>query len=82
MPRTPPDPVWVEVRRRRVQRGWSQERLGAAAGVAPYLVSRLERGVHGSRVSTLRRVLNALGCTLAVVPTDKPTYEPTYPTEE
>jgi transcriptional regulator with XRE-family HTH domain len=51
----------ANVRRARQERGWTQEDLAAAADMAPVQISRIERGVREIRLTTLTRLLRALG---------------------
>lgn len=48
------------VRAARKARGWTQEDLAHASGLAPVQVSRIERGVREIRLTTLLRLLTAL----------------------
>ena len=48
------------VRAARLARGWTQEELSAASGLAVVQVSRIERGVREIRLTTLLRLLKAL----------------------
>jgi transcriptional regulator with XRE-family HTH domain len=48
------------VREARLARGWTQEDLSGATGLAVVQVSRIERGVREIRLTTLVRVLTAL----------------------
>ena len=59
---------WV-VRRLRIRLGWRQRDLGAACGVSPSTISRIERGHLASvSVATLRRVAAVLEIRLDLVP--------------
>jgi transcriptional regulator with XRE-family HTH domain len=53
------------VRAVRLERGLSQERLAAIAGVDRTYISGLERGVRNPALSTQQRVAEALGVRLA-----------------
>ena len=53
--------VAVVVRKTRLARGWSQERLAREVGVEPSEISKLESGKRESTVWTLQRVGQALG---------------------
>jgi len=54
-----------QVRLWREYRGLSQRGLGAAAGIAPAMVHKLESGVIADpRLSTCRKLAEALGLTL------------------
>lgn len=48
------------VRQARRDRGWSQEDLSGATGLATVQVSRIERGVREIRLTTLIRLLDGL----------------------
>jgi HTH-type transcriptional regulator / antitoxin HipB len=48
------------VRAARLARGWTQEDLSGATGLAVVQVSRIERGVREIRLTTLLRLLAAL----------------------
>ena len=48
------------VRAARRARGWTQEDLSAASGLAVVQVSRIERGVREIRLTTLLRLVAAL----------------------
>jgi DNA-binding Xre family transcriptional regulator len=48
------------VRKQRMARGWTQEDLAHAAGLAPVQVSRIERGVREVRLTTVARLHRAL----------------------
>lgn len=49
------------VRAARAARGWTQEQLAQESGLATVQVSRIERGVREVRLTTLVRLLDALG---------------------
>lgn len=49
------------VREARQARGWTQEDLAAASGLAVVQISRVERGRREVRLTTLLRLLAALG---------------------
>jgi transcriptional regulator with XRE-family HTH domain len=49
------------VRAARLARGWTQEDLAAQSGLAVVQVSRVERGKREIRLTTLLRLLTALG---------------------
>lgn len=54
--------VGGEIRRRRGEMGWSQEKLAEEAGIAATSVVRLENGeIKKPRISTLTKVAGALG---------------------
>lgn len=48
------------IRAARQARGWTQEDLSAASGLAVVQVSRIERGTREIRLTTLLRLLAAL----------------------
>lgn len=48
------------VRAARKAKGWTQEDLAHASGLASVQVSRIERGVREVRITTLLRLLKAL----------------------
>jgi transcriptional regulator with XRE-family HTH domain len=50
----------ANVRSVRLERGWTQEDLAHATGLASVQVSRIERGVREVRLTTLLRLLDAL----------------------
>lgn len=60
------DPVWDEIYEERTRRGWSARELGRRAGVVSSLIDRAETG-RNATFSTTRKVLDALGLTVAVV---------------
>jgi transcriptional regulator with XRE-family HTH domain len=60
-----PDPDGAFVRRLRVERGVTQEALAFKANVTIATLSRIERGVCGPKVATLRKIATALGMSLA-----------------
>jgi transcriptional regulator with XRE-family HTH domain len=60
-------PVGRIVRRLRKQLGLEQWSLGRRVGMRQSMVSRIERGAD-LRVSTLRKLLAAMGCELVVLP--------------
>jgi transcriptional regulator with XRE-family HTH domain len=54
-------PYAEEIRRLRDAKGWSQENLAAEAGCSKPTITRLEKGTHPSRPSTITQVAKALG---------------------
>jgi transcriptional regulator with XRE-family HTH domain len=56
----PLDRFGENVRRARHQRGWTQEDLSGATGLAVVQVSRIERGKREIRLTTLIRLLDGL----------------------
>lgn len=57
---TPVQRFGQNVRAARLARGWTQEDLSHASGLAVVQVSRVERGVREIRLTTLLRLLTAL----------------------
>jgi len=55
----------MKIKLRRQKLGWSQSRLAKEMGVEPSRISAIERGVYVPKLSTLRKLANALACTLA-----------------
>jgi transcriptional regulator with XRE-family HTH domain len=51
----------ANVRAARKAKGWTQEDLAYESGLATVQVSRIERGVREIRLTTLVRLLTALG---------------------
>lgn len=49
------------VRAARKRRGWTQEDLAGETGLAVVQISRIERGVREVRLTTLVKLLRALG---------------------
>ncbi len=50
----------ANVRRARLDRGWTQEDLAYATGLATVQISRIERGVREIRLTTLVRLIDGL----------------------
>ena len=50
----------ANVRAARLGRGWTQEDLAHATGLATVQISRIERGAREIRLTTLLRLLRAL----------------------
>lgn len=50
----------TNVRAARLERGWTQEELSAASGLAVVQISRIERGRREIRLTTLLRLVEAL----------------------
>lgn len=46
---------------RMVGKGWGQEELAAASGLATGTVNRIEKGVHIPQLGTARKLARALG---------------------
>jgi transcriptional regulator with XRE-family HTH domain len=57
---SPVEQFGANVRAARLERGWTQEELAHATGLASVQVSRIERGVREVRLTTLIRLLKAL----------------------
>jgi transcriptional regulator with XRE-family HTH domain len=49
------------VRAARTEKGWTQEQLAHESGLAVVQISRIERGVREVRLTTLLRLITALG---------------------
>jgi transcriptional regulator with XRE-family HTH domain len=56
-----PQKLGEKVREARHERGWTQEDLAGKTGLAEVQISRIERGKREIRLSTLIRLVNALG---------------------
>jgi DNA-binding Xre family transcriptional regulator len=48
------------LRAARLEKGWSQEKLGKEAGLASVQISRVERGVRNVQLTTLVKLIAAL----------------------
>jgi transcriptional regulator with XRE-family HTH domain len=57
---SPVEQFGTNVRQARLQRGWTQEDLAHATGLATVQISRIERGRREVRLTTLLRLLRAL----------------------
>ena len=55
----------ANVRQARLKRGWTQEELAEASGLATVQISRIERGAREIRLTTLLRLIQALEVTPA-----------------
>lgn len=55
----------LEIQRRRVERGWSQEYLAEVTGLHRTYVSQLERGLKSPSVRVLSHITNALGLSMS-----------------
>ena len=62
-----PGTVGALIKRARIEAGWSQADLAARLGTRQPVVSRWERGLDEPRISTLARVMRALGRSLVLV---------------
>jgi len=51
----------ANVRQARLDRGWTQEDLSRATGLATVQISRIERGQREIRLTTLIRLVDGLG---------------------
>ena len=51
-----------KIGRLRVERGWSQERLGQEADVKPAQISKIEMGIAQPKLTTIIQICDALGC--------------------
>lgn len=60
MATSPLEQFGTNVRHARLQRGWTQEDLAHATGLATVQVSRIERGRREIRLTTLLRLIQAL----------------------
>ncbi|MEG0614258.1 MAG: helix-turn-helix domain-containing protein [Oscillospiraceae bacterium] len=60
-----------EVAKVRQEKGFTQKELEAASGVKQPVIARLETGTSDPQLSTLLRILEPLGQTLAIVPIKK-----------
>jgi transcriptional regulator with XRE-family HTH domain len=65
--------IGFTIRRERLAQGLTLEALAARSGIAGPNLSRLERGGVDPRLSTVLRVLRALGLGLDVVPVERVT---------
>ena len=54
------------IRRQRVERGWSRDRLAQAAGYSRETIRRIEQGAPGVGWASVAEVLQALGANLDV----------------
>ena len=57
---SPVEQFGANVRQARLGRGWTQEDLAHATGLATVQISRIERGRREVRLTTLLRLLRAL----------------------
>lgn len=60
--------LMMEMVRARKERGITQRDLEQLSGVRQPVIARMERGVSSPQLSTVLKVLAALGLTLAIVP--------------
>jgi len=54
----------LEIQRRRIEKGWSQEYLAEVTGLHRTYISQLERGLKSPSVRVLSHVTNALDITM------------------
>ena len=45
----------------RILRGWSQRELGAATGITPWRIFKLEKGICVPRVEEVQKIFEILG---------------------
>jgi len=64
-----------QIRHRRLNRGLTQARLAALAGITRQKVIAIEQGTLSVGMTAYARVLGALDCELAVVPAAMPTLD-------
>ena len=55
----------LEIQRRRIKKGWSQEYLAEVTGLHRTYVSQLERGLKSPSVRVLSPITNALDITMS-----------------
>lgn len=55
----------LEIQRRRVEQGWSQEYLAEVTGLHRTYISQLERGLKSPSVRVLSHITNALGISMS-----------------
>jgi transcriptional regulator with XRE-family HTH domain len=53
--------IGLEIQRRRIEQGWSQEYLAEVTGLHRTYISQLERGLKSPSVRVLSHVTKALG---------------------
>ncbi len=63
----------LEIQRRRIEKGWSQEYLAEITGLHRTYISQLERGLKSPSIRVFSHITNALGLTMS---------EFLYPVEE
>jgi len=54
----------LEIQRRRLEKGWSQEYLAEVTGLHRTYISQLERGLKSPSVRVLSHITNALNTTM------------------
>jgi transcriptional regulator with XRE-family HTH domain len=55
----------LEIQRRRIEKGWSQEYLAEITGLHRTYISQLERGLKSPSVRVLSHITNALTVTMS-----------------
>lgn len=55
----------LEIQRRRIEKGWSQEYLAEVTGLHRTYISQLERGLKSPSVRVMNHITNALGLTIS-----------------
>jgi transcriptional regulator with XRE-family HTH domain len=55
----------LEIQRRRIEKGWSQEYLAEVTGLHRTYISQLERGLKSPSVRVFNHITNALGLTMS-----------------
>lgn len=55
----------LEIQRRRIEKGWSQEYLAEVTGLHRTYISQLERGLKSPSVRVMNHITNALGLTMS-----------------
>ena len=55
----------LEIQRRRVEQGWSQEYLAEVTGLHRTYISQLERGLKSPSIRVLSHITNALGISMS-----------------
>jgi transcriptional regulator with XRE-family HTH domain len=63
---TPSDQLGLEILRERKARGWTLLDLAERAGMSVSAVLPIEEGVNWPREKDLRKILDALNCTLTL----------------
>jgi transcriptional regulator with XRE-family HTH domain len=57
--------VGENIARIRKRKKWSQVDLGAEAGIDSQNINRIEKGKANATVKTLKKIADALGCTVS-----------------
>ena len=55
----------LEIQRRRIENGWSQEYLAEITGLHITYISQLERGLKSPSIRVFSHITNALGLTMS-----------------